>query len=250
MVHTALPRDLKAVFFDIGGTLIGPNLRLLGAWLRAAGVACTDERVAEVDPWARRAHGERRHTVLGTPRLQGLYVEEIIRRVDAATASDADRLDRTVAQVLAIAKAAGYPVVPVWNDVLPGVPEGLAQLRARGLRLVAVSNSDGSAEAVLVAAGLRESFEAVIDSHLVGYSKPDPRLFDAARALLGVERDHVAHIGDLYEADVVGAQAAGIAAILIDPCGFWPEAPCPRVDSCAAAIALLDGSWGLGSEIR
>ena len=242
MHTTALPRDLRAVFFDIGGTLIGPNLRLLGAWLRAAGVVCTDDQVAEVDPFARRAHAERRQSVLGTPRIHGLYAEEILRRVDVTIASDADRFDGTVAQVLAIARAAGYPVVPVWNDVLPGVPEGLARLRARGLRLAAVSNSDGSAEAVLVSAGLRDAFEAVIDSHLVGFSKPDPRLFDIARAKLGVEREQVVHIGDVYEADVVGAHAAGLAAILIDPGGVWPEAPCPRVAGPADAIALvIDG---------
>lgn len=236
---TALPRDLRAVFFDIGGTLIGPNLRLLGAWLRAAGVACTDDRVAEVDPFARRAHAERRQSVLGTPRIYGLYVEEIIRRVEATITADPDRLDATVTQVLAIAREAGYPVVPIWNDVLPGVPEGLARLRARGLRLAAVSNSDGSAEAVLVAAGLRDAFVAVIDSHLVGFSKPDPRLFDAARAEVGVERGEVVHIGDLFDADIVGAHDAGLAAILIDPCGFWPEAPCPRVAGPADAIALV-----------
>ena len=238
-ITTSLPTDLQAVFFDIGGTLIGPNLRLLGAWMRAAGIACTDDQIADVDPLARRGHAERRHTVAGTARIHGLYVEEVMRRIPDAAPADPGRLDDTVAKVLAIARAAGYPVVPVWNDVLPGVPEGLAALRARGLRLIAVSNSDGTADAVLVSAGLRQHFEAVVDSHLVGFSKPDPRLFDAARALIGVEPGRVVHIGDLYEADVVGAHAAGIAAILIDPCGFWPDAPCLRVESSAAAIALV-----------
>ena len=115
-------------------------------------------------------------------------------------------------RILATALAAGHAAVPVWNQVLPGVPEGLAALRARGLRLVAVSNSDGSAEAVLVATGLRDWFEAVIDSHLVGFSKPDPRLFDAARAVARrARRGTSAHVGDQYEADIVGAHAAGIA---------------------------------------
>jgi len=144
-----------------------------------------------------------------------------------------------VDKVLATAMAAGHAAVPVWNQVLPGVREGLATLRRRGLRLVAVSNSDGSAEAVLVATGLREWFEAVVDSHHVGFSKPDPRLFDAARAVLGVQARNVAHVGDLYETDILGAHAAGIGAILIDACGFWPEALCPSVDSFEAAIAIL-----------
>ena len=92
-----------------------------------------------------------------------------------------------------------------------------------------------------MATGLRDWFEAVIDSHHVGFSKPDPRLFDAARAVLGVQARNVAHVGDQYEADILGAHAAGIAAILIDSCGFWPEAACPVVDSFEAAIAILTG---------
>jgi HAD superfamily hydrolase (TIGR01509 family) len=239
-----LPRNLDAVFFDIGGTLIGPNLALLGTWLRAAGVACDDAQIAAHEPYARRAQAEKRHTVLGTPRLRGLLVEELLKRLWADQPDDPARLSSAVDRVVANAMAVGHVAVPVWNDVLPGVPEGLASLRARGLRLVAVSNSDGSAESVLESVGLRDAVDAVIDSHLVGFSKPDPRIFDAARAAIGgVDAARVVHVGDLYDADVVGAQAAGIAAVLIDPVGFWPDAPCVRVDSCAAAIRLIgDGA--------
>jgi HAD superfamily hydrolase (TIGR01509 family) len=237
--QASLPRDLRAVFFDIGGTLIGPNLSLLGRWLRAAGLDCDDERLATIEPYARKAQADKRHTMIGTPRLRGLLVEEVVRRLWADQPEDPARLQATVDRVLANAMASGHLAVPVWNDVLPGVAEGLAALRARGLRLVAVSNSDGSAGHVLESVGLRDVFNHVVDSHLVGFSKPDPRIFDTARALAGVEANQVVHVGDLYEADVVGAQAAGISAILIDGYGFWPDAPCLRVDSCAAAIAAL-----------
>jgi FMN phosphatase YigB (HAD superfamily) len=241
---TALPRDLKAVFFDIGGTLVGPNLGLLGTWLRTAGVACDDDQVCQVEPAARQAHAELRHTVVGTPAIRGLYTQEVIRRLWADRPVEPDVLQTAVNRVLATAMAAGYPVVPIWNQVLPGVAEGLAALRARGLPLIAVSNSDGSAESVLVAAGLRDSFEAVMDSHHVGFAKPDPRIFDAARAVLGVSADTVVHVGDLYDADVVGAHAAGIAAVLIDSGDVWPDAPCIRVDSPAAAIRAVLGDSG------
>lgn len=237
--ETVPPSDLRAVFFDIGGTLIGPNLPLLGTWLRAAGIDGDDERVARLEPYARKAQAEKRQSVLGTPRLRGLLVEELLRLLWADQPEDEARLSAAVDRVVANAMAAGHMAVPAWNDVLPGVPQGLAALRARGLRLVAVSNSDGSAAAVLESVGLLAAVDHVVDSHLVGFSKPDRRIFDAARALVGVEAGQVAHVGDLYEADVVGAQAAGIFAILIDGCGFWPDAPCLRVDSCAAAIAVL-----------
>lgn len=236
---TPVPPDLEAVFFDIGGTLVGPNLPLLGAWLRDAGIDGDDARIAEIEPRARKAHADRRNSVLGTPRLRGLYVEEMIARLQPDLAADPVGRDAVIDRVLAIGQAAGHAAVPVWNAVLPGVAEGLAALRARKLRLVAVSNSDGSADAVLADAGIRDHFEAVIDSHHVGFSKPDPRLFDAARAIVGIPAGRVVHVGDLYEADVVGAQAAGIAAILIDAGGFWPAAPCLRVDSCAAAIEVI-----------
>jgi HAD superfamily hydrolase (TIGR01509 family) len=238
---TVSPQDLEAVFFDIGGTLVGPNLALLGTWLRAAGIDCDDARVALVEPFARRAHGKRREAVVGTPGIRGLYLEELILHVWGDRPGDPALMRSAVDQVLATALAAGHAAVPVWNQVLPGVREGLALLRARGLRLVAVSNSDGSAEAVLVATGLRDAFEAVVDSHHVGFSKPDPRLFDAARAVIGVPARNVAHVGDLYETDILGAHAAGIAAILIDSSGFWPEAECPTVDCFAGAIAVLTG---------
>jgi HAD superfamily hydrolase (TIGR01509 family) len=236
---TVSPRDLEAVFFDIGGTLVGPNLTLLGTWLRAAGVECDDNRVALIEPFARRAHARRREAVVGTPAIRGLYLEELIRHVRSDRPDDPALVQSAVDRILATALAAGHAAVPVWNQVLPGVRDGLATLRARGLRLVAVSNSDGSAEAVLIATGLREWFEAVVDSHHVGFSKPDPRLFDAARAVVGVEARNVAHVGDLYETDILGAHAAGIGAILIDACGFWPEALCPSVDCFDAAIAIL-----------
>ena len=201
---------------------------------------CDDERVSLVEPFARRAHAIRREAVVGTPAIRGLYLEELIRHVWGDRPGDPALLQSAVDRILATALAAGHAAVPVWNQVLPGVREGLAVLRARGLRLVAVSNSDGSAEAVLVATGLRE---LVRGRHRLapssGFSKPDPRLFDAARAVLGVQARNVAHVGDQYEADILGAHAAGIGAILIDACGFWPEALCPSVDSFDAAIAIL-----------
>ena len=61
----------------------------------------------------------------------------------------------------------------------------------------------------------------VIDSALVGYEKPDPRIFAAALERTGADPDRTLHIGDLYHADVVGARTAGIHALLLDPYGDW-----------------------------
>ena len=146
--------------------------------------------------------------------------------------------------MLATAIAAGYPVVPVWNEVLPGVADGLATLRARGLPLIAVSNSDGSAESVLAAAGLRELFDAVIDSHHVGFAKPDPRIFDAARAVLGVSADTWCTSATSTTPTSWAPRPPGIAPLLIDGEHLWPEAGCARADDFAGAIRALTGDTG------
>jgi putative hydrolase of the HAD superfamily len=103
----------------------------------------------------------------------------------------------------------------LWCSVQERTPEALARLRAAGLRLGIVSNSDGRVEQALLAAGLREYFDVVIDSSLVGFEKPDPAIFRAALQALGVEPEEALYVGDLYEVDVVGARAAGIDAVLL-----------------------------------
>jgi putative hydrolase of the HAD superfamily len=103
----------------------------------------------------------------------------------------------------------------LWSAVTPGSGESLSRLRAAGLRLGVVSNSDGRVEQALQAAGLRQYFDVVVDSALVGVEKPDPRIFEAALGALGVAPEEALYVGDLYEIDVVGARAAGIEAVLL-----------------------------------
>lgn len=103
----------------------------------------------------------------------------------------------------------------LWSAVVKGSAESLARLRAAGLRLGVVSNSDGRVEQALQAAGLREYFDVVMDSALIGVEKPDPRIFQAALNALGVTPEEALYVGDLYEVDILGAEAAGITAVLL-----------------------------------
>ncbi len=64
--------------------------------------------------------------------------------------------------------------------------------------------------------GLARYFDVIIDSHIVGVAKPDPRIFQIALERLGVGPDEVKFTGDIYSIDVEGARAAGIEARLID----------------------------------
>jgi putative hydrolase of the HAD superfamily len=130
----------------------------------------------------------------------------------------------------------------LWSTVVPGTREALARLRAARIRLGVVSNSDGRVEAALQAAGLREFFDVVVDSAIVGVEKPDPAIFHAALEALGIAARDALYVGDLYEVDVQGARAAGMDAVLFAP-GEPPSiAGCATVRSIAAlADYLLPG---------
>lgn len=111
--------------------------------------------------------------------------------------------------------ARGYGL---WNLPIDGVGDAIEGLRSKGVRVAVVSNSDGSVTESLSRAGLADLFEFVIDSHHVGVSKPDPRIFEAALERMGVAASDAWYVGDSVFHDVNGALAASLAeAILIDP---------------------------------
>jgi putative hydrolase of the HAD superfamily len=97
----------------------------------------------------------------------------------------------------------------------PEVPGVLARLRARGARLAVVSNWDVSLHDVLERTQLRPLVDAVVISAELGAAKPDRAIFDAALERLGAVAGDALHVGDSIEADVEGAIAAGIQAVLV-----------------------------------
>ncbi len=114
--------------------------------------------------------------------------------------------------------ARGYGL---WNLPIDGVGEAVEGLRRKGVRVAVVSNSDGSVTESLSRAGLADLFEFIIDSHVVGVSKPDPRIFEAALERLGVAASDAWYVGDSVFHDVNGALAASLAeAVLVDPYGL------------------------------
>lgn len=182
------------------------------------------------------------------------------RAVEGAAGAAAGRSDRERARVYleALFTGAGVPAGRMeevartlrrlheewhlWCRTMPGTAEALDRLRAAGLRLAVVSNSDGRVEEALAAAGIRDRFELVLDSAVVGVEKPDPAIFRAALGALGVAPEETLYVGDLYDVDVVGARRAGIEAVLLVADAAAPSPECRRVDSLVAlADDLLTG---------
>jgi len=124
----------------------------------------------------------------------------------------------------------------LWRVPLEQAAETLQGLRARGLRTAVVSNADGRAEALLDAAGLGAHLELVVDSHYEGIEKPDPEIFHRALSRMGVRAERAVYVGDIYAIDVVGARAAGLAPVLIDAVGAYPDVDCPRIERLAELL--------------
>ncbi len=103
-----------------------------------------------------------------------------------------------------------------------------------------VSNSNGTVADILRLVGLAGYLDAVMDSGVIGAEKPQPKIFIAAAAAVGVRPEEAVHIGDLYSVNVAGARAAGCGAILLDPAGAWGAVDCPTAPDLPAAARLIE----------
>jgi putative hydrolase of the HAD superfamily len=120
----------------------------------------------------------------------------------------------------------------------PEVPGVLAALREGGARLAVVSNWDVSLHDVLERTGLRPLVDAVVISAELGAAKPDPAIFRAALERVEAAASDALHVGDSLEADVEGARAAGVEAVLVARGGV---ANADGVRVIASLDELLDG---------
>jgi HAD superfamily hydrolase (TIGR01549 family) len=100
----------------------------------------------------------------------------------------------------------------------------LETLYRNHIRVIAISNAQGTLDRDLEKYGIRHYFEHVLDSGAEGVSKPDPEIFVRAIDRCGVAAEEILHIGDNPTADVQGALAVGMQAALYDPIGMFPDA--------------------------
>lgn len=113
----------------------------------------------------------------------------------------------------------------LYDDVVPT----LAHLRDTGFKLAIVSNWDTPLDPLTERLGIVRYFDAIVASHdaRVRSAKPDSHIFNYTLAAIGISAEAVVHVGDTYEADIVGAKNAGIRPILIDrdgtQAGRWGE---------------------------
>jgi putative hydrolase of the HAD superfamily len=147
-----------------------------------------------------------------------------LRRRCAAAMAPVLGFDPGVDTLMAALRFRAYP------DAAPA----LRELRAAGLRLVVVSNWDASLHERLEETGLAPLVDGAVASAELGHAKPDGAIFAQALGLAGVEPEAALHAGDSPDADVAGALAAGLRAVLVARDGAAPaNAGVPVIASLA-----------------
>jgi len=202
--------------FDVGGTLVHPDWRRLGSLVEAeTGMVFTREqmqaafyamlRVAEAELVTGASSTLRRGvhwTFLNTFRSLGIDEDACVRLREQMTAEHRQR--------------------HLWCEPDEEASRVLLLLKSAGLRIGVISNTeDGRVNESLALANLADHFECLIDSHVVGCSKPDEAIFHLALNRLGVDPHKAAYVGDSYGYDVMGAHRAGLQPILLDRSGSY-----------------------------
>ena len=227
---------IRAIFFDAGNTLIHMDYMAIAKALAGHGAHTSAADVQRAE-WRARVRLDASFTA-GTstesPDSGERYLRYLLDEVGMRDAA-------TVAALSAWRRGYNAPI-GLWTEGEPDAEAALTLARARGLRTACISNSNGTVAGILEGLGLGRHLDFVIDSSVVGVEKPDPRIFRIALERAGVAASDAVYVGDLYSVDVLGARAAGLNAILMDPGACWGSRDCPTAPTALAAVQrVLDG---------
>jgi HAD superfamily hydrolase (TIGR01509 family) len=225
---------IQTVFLDAGGVLVNPNWSRVSDALGRHGVAASSARLADAEPRAKKRLDTGDTIQATTDQQRGwtyfnLVLTEAGVALGDATTAALDELHTY------------HQTYNLWETVPDEVLPSLAALRAAGLRLVVLSNANGTLHRAFDRLGLTKSFDLIFDSFHEGVEKPDPRFFHIALERSGAQAATTMHVGDLYHVDVAGARAAGLTPALLDVADLYPDCDCLRVRSLTELVRAVTG---------
>lgn len=232
---------LRAVFLDIGDTVLRANPSWEGVYtlaLEEYGVRVAPEGLRDAlrSTYHHGGYGFEQGFE-ATPETSFRRTVEMDQRAlsDLGIGQMPDEFFRRLSEL--------FMLVSSWH-VFPDAMPTLAALHERGLMVGAVSNWIWQLPELLHSLELVSQFDFVAASARVGYEKPHPEIFRHALREAGVRPQEAIHVGDHLDADVAGAQSAGIAAVLIDRRERFTEADVPDgvplIRSLAELLPIVD----------
>jgi len=116
--------------------------------------------------------------------------------------------------------------------------DALAELKSMGYVLSVLSNRFKPISPVISEMGLDSFFEYAHSAGEMGDSKPNKEIFQKHLKIIKAEPDETVYIGDNYWLDVLGAESAGLPAILFDRFGWYDQTDCVRITAIADLIPM------------
>lgn len=182
-------------------------------------------------------------------RTSASLLRKVLRRFGFKEVSEAV-IQRALQEFYAISETHWAP--------MEGVYDVLQELQAEGLRLAIISNAgdEGNVQRLIDNANLRSYFEPILISAAEGIRKPNPRLFESVLLVWSLPPDQVVMVGDNLQADILGAQNAGVHQIWLTAQAdtpsnrehvsiIVPEATAERITDVPAVLRTL-GDFPLG----
>ena len=222
------PVALRAVFFDVGGTLLRPYPSLGAVYARVGkrhGFLASSEKWEQAfrAAWEAAKKTESGSLTTAEKRWWQLLV---FHTLETLGLEGDHRVRKKFFEELYVV----FARAEAWQ-LCPGAMEVLRETRARGLHVGAISNWDARLRPLLMDLRLDEQFDSITVSCEVKAEKPAPEIFQAALRTARVLPVEAAHVGDSYEEDVRGAGAVGMRTVLVDPQGG-------RRSDCAVVVDL------------
>jgi putative hydrolase of the HAD superfamily len=192
--------QLRAVIFDLGGVVVPSPIAAFRVYERESGLP--HRFISEVivnsgdqGAWSKLERGE-----LTLAEFGGAFEEE------CAAAGETVSADEMLACLYG---GSGF------HDVMI---TAIGRIRDEGLRTAALTNNWGTDHddgATASKSQLMEMFDVVVESHVEGLRKPDPRIYELVCQRLEVEPSEAAFLDDLG-VNLKPARAMGMTTIKVD----------------------------------
>jgi putative hydrolase of the HAD superfamily len=194
---------IRAVTFDVGGTLIKPWPSVGHVYAEVAARHGLSVEVEALDKQFAQAWAAKKEFSYSFSDWSNLVQQTFAGLVPTPPG-----------EILFAALFSHFATAAPWH-VFEDVAPCLQELKRRGLKLGIISNWDDRLRPLLRELQLDSFFDSIVISGEAGLQKPDPRLFQAAAAQLNAPPEAILHIGDNPSEDVAGARAAGLQGLLL-----------------------------------
>jgi putative hydrolase of the HAD superfamily len=192
----------RGVTFDFGQVLASLDPVYLAEKLASRGVVAEPVALAAAMPAGWEAYGNALRTGGHGGSAWKLLIRTVVELAGAAVSPEVlqflfdDQRPRNL-----------------WRRPVPGMIDLARDLRALGVPVGIVSNSEGALATLVETLGWTSDFPVVADSGVLGFEKPGRAIFDWTATRLAVPVETLVHIGDSWAADVEGALGVGAQAI-------------------------------------